>query len=240
MLPHIIRRPLALVRCPGGQAAKCFFQRNWSNTLPVDVGKVNVGQGKQREMHVAIDDLAGLISFVQIGVLEIHTWNCRSDDIERPDQLVFDLDPGPDVSWKRVIESARRLSRALDALRLPQFLKTSGGKGLHITIPVEPTIDWDAAKRFCETIAKSLVASSDLFVANMRKNLRGGKVYIDYQRNGRGATAVAPYSTRARAARPYRCRSHGRSLASYPRQPISRWRRRTISRKAEDRSVAQF
>jgi bifunctional non-homologous end joining protein LigD len=201
MLPHVVGRPLALVRCPGGVASKCFFQRNWTDTLPPAIGRVDVGQGK-KEFHVTVSDLAGVISLTQMSVLEIHTWNCRSDDVERPDQLVFDLDPGPDLPWKRVIEGARLLYRTLESLRLPMFLKTSGGKGLHITIPIEPTIDWDSAKSFCETIAKSLAQKNDLFVANMRKDLRGGKIYLDYNRNGRSATAVAPYSTRARAGAP--------------------------------------
>jgi bifunctional non-homologous end joining protein LigD len=201
MLPHVTGRPLALVRCPAGLASKCFFQRNWTDTLPPAIGKVDVGQGK-KEFHVTISDLAGVISLIQMSVLEIHTWNCRTGDVERPDQLVFDLDPGPDLPWKRVIEGARLLHRTLESLHLPMFLKTSGGKGLHITIPIKPTIDWDSAKSFCETIAKSLAAKSELFVANMRKDLRGGKIYLDYNRNGRTATAVAPYSTRARAGAP--------------------------------------
>jgi len=106
------------------------------------------------------------------------------------------------VTWKQLIEAARMLNKMLESLKLPTFLKTSGGKGLHLTIPIEPNVDWDSAKSFCETIAKSLVEKSDLFVANMRKDLRGGKVYVDYNRNGRGATAVGPYSTRARAGAP--------------------------------------
>jgi len=160
----------------------------------VDVG----GEGKT-EFHVTVHDLAGIVSMTQISVLEIHTWNCRNENIERPDQLVFDLDPGPDLPWKRVIEAARLLRQSLEKINLPPFLKTSGGKGLHLTIPIESNIDWDSAKSFCQTIAKSLADQSDLFVANMRKDLRGGKVYIDYNRNGRSATAVAPYSSRARA-----------------------------------------
>jgi bifunctional non-homologous end joining protein LigD len=198
MLPHVAERPLALVRCPNGLASKCFFQRNWSDTLPQAIDKVNVTHGKSKEMHVTVHDLAGIISMAQMSVLEIHTWNCRNENVERPDQLIFDLDPGPGVTWKQMIEGARMLNRALQALRLPTFLKTSGGKGLHITIPIEPNLDWDSAKSFSETIAKSLVEKSDLFVANMRKDLRGGKIYVDYNRNGRSATAVAPYSTRAR------------------------------------------
>jgi bifunctional non-homologous end joining protein LigD len=199
MLPHTADRPLALLRCPNGLAGKCFFQRNWSETMPPAVGKVNVSDGKKSEIHVCVHDLAGIISLAQIGVLEIHTWNCHVDDIEAPDQLIFDLDPGPGVTWKQMIEATRRLKRALEAIRLPAFLKTSGGKGLHVAVPIEPNVPWKSAKAFCQTLAQSLVQESDIFVANMRKDLRGGKVYIDYNRNDRSATAVAPYSTRARA-----------------------------------------
>jgi bifunctional non-homologous end joining protein LigD len=202
MLPHVTDRPLALLRCPAGLSGKCFFQRNWSETMPPAIDKVKVGAGKKTEQHVAVHDLAGLISLVQISILEIHTWNCASSDIEHPDQLIFDLDPGPDVPWKRVVEGARKLNRMLTSLKLPTFLKTSGGKGLHLVIPIESNIDWDSAKSFCQTIAHALVEQSDWFVANMRKDLRGGKIYIDYNRNGHFATAVAPYSTRARAGAP--------------------------------------
>ncbi len=153
-------------------------------------------------MHVAVDDLAGLISLVQISVLEVHVWNCRGNDIEHPDQLVFDLDPGPGLPWKRLIEATLTVRDTLNGLGLATFLKTSGGKGFHISVPIEPTVDWDVAKQFCQTIAESLAGSSKIFVANMRKDLRGGKVYIDYHRNGRAATAVAPYSTRAREGAP--------------------------------------
>ena len=154
---------------------------------------------KKSEWHVMIRNLAGLLSLVQISALEIHPWNCPADDIEHPDQLIFDLDPGPGVTWKTILKGALQLHDMLEELKLPTFVKTSGGKGLHITIPIRPTISWDQAKDFCKTIAEHLAQKSNLFVTNMRKDLRGGKTYIDYQRNGRGATAVAPYGTRARA-----------------------------------------
>ena len=209
MLPHVTNRPLALLRCPNGTSGKCFFQRNWGETMPSAIGKVDVGDGNTKEQHVVTRDLSGLISLVQISVLEIHIWNCKTDDIEHPDQLIFDLDPGPNVPWKRVVEGTRKLNRMLTSLKLPTFLKTSGGKGLHVTIPIEPNIDWDSAKSFCKTIAVALAEQSDWFVANMRKDLRGGKIYIDFNRNGHFATAVAPYSTRGRAGARFQCPSPG-------------------------------
>jgi bifunctional non-homologous end joining protein LigD len=197
MLPHVVNRPLTLLRCPGGTAGKCFYQRNWTETVPESV-KGKRARGME-ETPLAINDLAGLLALVQINALEIHTWNCQLADIEHPDQLVFDLDPGPGVTWKQIVEGARMLQRQLDALALPTFIKTSGGKGLHITIPIAPNITWDVGKTFCNQVALALAKKSDLFVANMRKDLRQGKIYVDFQRNGQSATAIAPYSARARA-----------------------------------------
>jgi len=202
-VPHIAGRPLALKRCPGGAGEKCFFQRNYTDVMPKAIRGVDVSDTKKPEPHITLDGLDGIISLVQLGVLEIHTWGCKNDDIEHPDQLIFDLDPAPDVPWKTTINAARILKKTLDGLKLPTFLKTSGGKGLHLTIPIEPNIDWDAAKDFTGAIVESLAKGHpDLFVANMRKDLRGGKIYIDFHRNGRSATAVAPYSSRARNGAP--------------------------------------
>jgi bifunctional non-homologous end joining protein LigD len=203
MLPHVINRPLALVRCPAGRGSKCFFQRNYTDALPDTLQPINIGEKGEHDVHMQADKLAGVISLVQMGVLEIHTWNCASADIEHPDQLVFDLDPDESVPWKTIIQAAKDLRARLQEIGLPGFLKTSGGKGLHITVPIQPTIDWDAAKRFSQAVVDSLVRDQpELFLANMRKDLRAGKIYIDFQRNGRGATAVAPYSTRAREGAP--------------------------------------
>ena len=202
MLPHVVDRPLALVRCPAGRGTKCFFQRNWTDTLPDAIGKIDVIEGAEDRFHVTIGDIAGIISLVQVGVLEMHTWNCTNKDITRPDQLIFDLDPGPEVAWKQVLEGARLLRKHLEKLGLLTFLKTSGGKGLHICVPIKPNTPWPAAKDFARRIATEMSEAGDLFVANMRKDLRVGKIYLDYQRNDEYATAVAPYSTRAREGAP--------------------------------------
>ncbi len=198
MLPHVVERPLALMRCPAGLATKCFFMRNWSESLPEAVDKVKVAIGKN-ESHVMIHDAAGLFSLVQISALEIHTWNCHVDDMIHPDQVVFDLDPGPEVTWKQIVKAARILREVLGTLGLTPFVKTSGGKGLHLTVPIVPTVAWKEVKAFCRTIAEFQAGENELFVANMRKELRHGKIYIDYLRNDQGSTAVAPYSARARA-----------------------------------------
>jgi bifunctional non-homologous end joining protein LigD len=140
---------------------------------------------------------------VQSGVVEIHPWGSRADDLERPDRLIFDLDPGDDVGWPSVIEAASELRDRLKDVGLISFVKTSGGKGLHIVVPIEPTVSWDEAKAFTQKIAEGMSKDRpDRFIANMSKRLRGGRIFVDYLRNGRGATAVAAYSTRARPHAP--------------------------------------
>jgi bifunctional non-homologous end joining protein LigD len=147
---------------------------------------------------LAIYDLEGLIGLVQAGVLEIHPWGATVDDLEHPDRLIFDLDPGEGVAWEAVLAAAAETRQRLKDLGLESFVKTSGGKGLHVMVPIEPELEWDRVKAFTKTITDAMAADApDRYVATMSKQLRRGKIYVDYLRNGRGATAVAPYSTRA-------------------------------------------
>ena len=150
-----------------------------------------------------VEDAAGLLQLVQVGALEIHTWGSRVDDVERPDQLTFDLDPDEDLPWNAVIAAARELEQRLRRLELASFLKTTGGKGLHLVVPIAPSVEWDEAKAFCKRIAESMAhAHPDEYLVTISKQKRKGKLLIDYLRNGRGATAVCAYSTRARAGAP--------------------------------------
>jgi bifunctional non-homologous end joining protein LigD len=139
------------------------------------------------------------MELVQASVIEIHAWGSTVAQLEKPDRLVFDLDPGEDVPWSAVIEAAVDVRQRLaDDFGLASFVKTSGGKGLHVLLPVEPAVDWEAAKRFTKSIADAMAAAQpQRYVATMSKTARRGRIFIDYLRNGRGATAVAPYSTRA-------------------------------------------
>src|SRR5215468_6546726 len=147
---------------------------------------------------LTLDSLDGLIDLVQASVVEIHPWGSTVAHLEQPDRLIFDLDPGEDVPWSAVIEAAFEVRRRLDELGLTSFVKTSGGKGLHVMLPVEPRTDWEQAKKFTQSIADAMAkASPDRYVAKMSKSARRGRIFVDYLRNGRGATAVAPYSTRA-------------------------------------------
>jgi bifunctional non-homologous end joining protein LigD len=203
ILPHLADRPLVLVRCPDGQGGECFYQKHARTGTPESLRRVPIVEKNKTVDYVAVDDLPGLLSLVQIGTLEIHVWGSRIDKIELPDRLVFDLDPDPSVAWSRVIESAQQLRSFFKDLGLAAFLKTSGGKGLHLVLPVQRKLDWDDTRIACQRIAEAIVrADPSRYTANMSKAARPNKIYVDYLRNARGATAVAAYSTRARAGAP--------------------------------------
>jgi bifunctional non-homologous end joining protein LigD len=191
---------LSLLRAPSGTKEKSFFAKHPWAGLGDTVRHIDVGE---KQPMMAIDDLGGLISLVQSGVVEIHPWGSRADNLERPDGLIFDLDPGESVSWREVIEAAKDVRTRLEARGLTSFVKTSGGKGLHVVVPIEPRVDWETAREFTHSIAEDMSKQHrDRYVATMSKRVRGGHIFVDYLRNGRGATAVAAYSTRARPHAP--------------------------------------
>lgn len=197
MEPFIVKRPLALLRCPDGVEGQCFFQKHAWKGQSAEILKAD--DPEDDEPIIAIDGLSGLLGLVQGGALEIHPWGARLDDLERPDMITMDLDPGPGVPWTRVIEAAQEVCERLDRKGLASFVKTSGGKGLHVVAPLKPRAGWEEVKAFAKGIADGMAADSpDRFVATVTKARRNGKILIDYLRNGRGATAIAPYSTRAR------------------------------------------
>jgi len=199
ILPHLRHRPLALVRCPDGQGKPCFYQKHLSAGMPEAIRPMKVKEKSGVESYVSIEDLPGLIGLVQFGVLEIHPWGASPDDVDRADRITIDLDPDPAVEWKRMIETAREVRRRLAALGLRAFLKTTGGKGLHVVAPLSPPVEWQVAKAFTKLLADRLVADDPAgYIATASKSARKGKIFVDYLRNQRGATAVAPYSTRAK------------------------------------------
>jgi bifunctional non-homologous end joining protein LigD len=203
ILPHIVDRPLVFVRCPEGRGKECFYQKHPTMGAPEAFRLVPVRENKKTENYVIVDDMAGLISIAQIGALEVHAWGSRADKLEQPDRLIFDLDPDPTVPWKRVMQSAQQVRKFLEDLGLESFLKTTGGKGLHLVVPIRRRHEWDEVKTFCKNVADAIVAADPHhFTANMAKAARPGKIFLDYLRNGRGATAIAPYSTRSRSGAP--------------------------------------
>ena len=195
ILPHIVGRPLSLLRCPSGTEAKCFFAKHPWKGLDERVRRVETGD---KQPMVAVDDLTGLMNLVQAGVVEIHPWGSNIDHLEQPDRLIFDLDPGENISWEDVIAAAHDVHDRLTALGLQSFVKTSGGKGLHVVAPIQPAAGWDQIKTFTKTIAETMAKEMpDRYVAKLAKRMRSARIFVDYLRNGRGSTAVAAYSTRA-------------------------------------------
>jgi bifunctional non-homologous end joining protein LigD len=200
MLPQLANRPLTLVRCPEGRHKPCFFQKKIFPGSPKAIKTVDIKEedGETVE-YMQVDDMAGLIGLAQLGTLEIHTWGCHSDKVERPDFMVFDLDPDPAIGWDRVALAAFEVRKRLRALGIESWVKTTGGKGLHVCAPIKRNIDWDDFKAWTKLFADKL-ASDDpkSFTSNMAKAARKNKIFVDYLRNGRNATFIAPYSPRAR------------------------------------------
>ena len=195
ILPHLAGRPLSLLRCPSGTGAKCFFAKHPWKGLDERVRRIDTGD---KEPMIAVDDLTGLMNLVQAGVVEIHPWGSTIHNLDQPDRLIFDLDPGENVSWEEVVEAAHDVRNRLAALGLQSFVKTSGGKGLHVVVPILPEADWDEAKTFTKTVAETMARERpDRYVAILAKRARSERIFVDYLRNGRGSTAVAAYSTRA-------------------------------------------
>jgi bifunctional non-homologous end joining protein LigD len=199
LLPHIEGRPLSLVRCPDGSRKACFYQKHLGETMPEWVRGIRIKEKNSNATYIAVDDLAGLISLVQMGVLEIHPWGSREDRIDRPDRLIFDIDPAVDLTWNDVVQAARHVRERLDDLGLVSFVRTTGGKGLHVVVPLARRASWDELKTFAKSFADALVLEQPRrYIAQSSKAKRAGKLYLDYLRNEKGATAIASYSTRAR------------------------------------------
>jgi bifunctional non-homologous end joining protein LigD len=203
MLPHVAGRALTLVRCPNGRGKPCFYQRHPGEGMPPGIRRVPVEEKDGTYDSISLDDVAGLIGLVQIGALEIHTWGSRLDKIEQADRIVFDLDPDEGLPWPRIVEAAQIVRDRLHDLGLESFLKTTGGKGLHVVAPIRRGPDWDEVKAFTKAVVEQMAGEDPhRFTANMSKKSRKGRIYVDFLRNQRTATFIAPFSTRAKPGAP--------------------------------------
>jgi bifunctional non-homologous end joining protein LigD len=201
MLPYIANRPLSLVRCPQGAGKPCFFQKHVNNYLPPGIKTIDIQDKTSSvpEPYITLDTAEALISLAQMNVLEIHPWGSTNDDLEHPDRLIFDLDPDADLPWLTVAAAAAEVRQRLKNLGIESFLKLTGGKGLHIVAPIQPTLTWPELKTASHNFVLSMERENpDLYLTKMTKSSRVGRIFLDYLRNQRGATAVAPYSPRAR------------------------------------------
>ncbi|HEY0312085.1 MAG TPA: non-homologous end-joining DNA ligase [Allosphingosinicella sp.] len=201
MLPHVARRPVTMVRCPTGRGSKCFYQRHAGSGVPPQLGEIVIPGFD--EPYLYISDVAGLVAMVQMGVLEIHPWGVTIDHPDKADRIVFDLDPDEGLSFEDVIAAAHEVRDRLAALGLLSFVKTTGGKGLHVVVPVEPTAAWKEVKSFAKGVSAQMAADSpERYLTKISIAERAGRIFIDYLRNDPTSTAVAPYSTRSRPGAP--------------------------------------
>ena len=206
MLPYVVRRPISLVRCPEGYESECFFQRHAMKGMSNTIKEIPIAGGESKKKYLYIDGAPGLFGMVQIGVLEIHDWGVSLDHIDAPDRIVFDLDPDEGLDLATLKAAAIEVRDFLADLGLQSFLKSTGGKGLHVVAPLRPKLGWAEVKPFAKAIADALVAARpDRYTANPLKKTREGKIFVDYLRNQRGGSAIVNYSTRAKKGAPVAC-----------------------------------
>lgn len=203
LLPEIAGRPLSIIRCPAGTDKACFFQKHHTPGMElVRFVRLKEEAGNNAN-YLVVDDAAALLELVQFNALEFHPWGAFADDPDRADRIVFDLDPAPDVPFAEVRRAAQDVRKRLQELELESFLRTTGGKGLHVVVPLNPRVSWSRVKPFAQSFAEAMaLAEPDRFLSVATKRLRNKRIFIDYLRNGRGATAVASYSPRARLHAP--------------------------------------
>ena len=205
MLPHVADRPLSVVRCPEGSGKPCFFQKHIGMGVPKGISNVPVPNKKNSsvEQYLTFNSVEGLIGMAQMGVLEIHPWGSKNETLEKPDRIIFDMDPDESIDWKTLAATAKEFRARLEALGLQSFLKTTGGKGLHVVAPIKPEYEWPEVKDFTHNVVLGMERKNPaLYVTKMTKAIRKNRIYLDYLRNDRGSTAIAPYSTRARSGAP--------------------------------------
>jgi bifunctional non-homologous end joining protein LigD len=197
MLPELRDRPLSLVRCPAGPGEGCFYQKNIDPKFPDEIERVPVDLGGGG-VYAAANSIAAVVGLVQMGVIELHAWGATTRDLGRPDRMIFDLDPDPRLPWRVVMAAAHHARERLEALGLESFVKTTGGKGLHVVVPLTRRHDWGEVKEFSRMLALSLAAERPRdYTTKAAKRERAQRIFIDYLRNAEGATAIAPYSVRA-------------------------------------------
>jgi bifunctional non-homologous end joining protein LigD len=204
MLPELRGRPLSVVRCPRGTSGACFFQKHHASALGEHVKAVALKEkdGADAE-YLYVDDVEGVLELVQMNTLEFHPWGARVDKPDQPDRLIFDIDPSEGVAWKTIVACAREIRERLQVQGLESFVRTSGGKGLHVVAPFRRGPPWESAKAFCEGVADAMVADSPTsYIAEASKAKRKGLIFIDWLRNTRGATSVTGWSLRARSGAP--------------------------------------
>lgn len=203
ILPHVRGRPLTLVHCPSGLAGPCSFMKHAKAWGPSALGRVRIQEKTKVGEYLVADSVPAVVALAQMGIVEIHTWNSDADDVERPNRIVWDLDPGPDIVWRQTVAAARLMREVLGTLGLRSWVKTTGGRGLHVVVPIVPALDWSECLDFSRRVSEAFATlDAGLYTTAFAKRGREGKILIDYLRNNRTNTSICAYSARARPGAP--------------------------------------
>jgi bifunctional non-homologous end joining protein LigD len=228
VLPHVIGRPLTLVHCPEGVAGPCRYLKHAKQWGPSALRRVRIQEKTKVGEYLVADSIEAVVALVQMGIVEIHTWNSTTDDLEHPNRIIWDLDPGRDVTWAQVVTAARLVRDALKTLGLASWVKTTGGRGLHVVVPITPERDWSECLTYARDVGEVIVRSDPAcYTTTFAKRGRERKILIDYLRNNRTNTVVCAYSSRARAGAPVSMPVDWRELGTGP----ARWTLKTVSKR---------
>ena len=197
-MPHVKGRPLTLVHCPAGIAAPCIYLKHAKQWGPNALRRVKIQEKTKVGEYLVADNIEAVVSLAQMGIVEIHTWNSTDDDVERPNRIVWDLDPGPQVAWKQVVTAAQLVRDVLKTLGLASWVKTTGGHGLHVVVPIKPARDWSECLEFARDVSEAIERTDPIYTTTFAKRGRERKILIDYLRNNRTNTSVCAFSPRAR------------------------------------------
>jgi bifunctional non-homologous end joining protein LigD len=225
VLPHVAERPLTLLHCPAGMGAPCIYLKHAKQWGPSALRRVKIQEKTKVGEYLVADSIEAVVSLVQMGIVEIHTWNSTADDVERPDRIIWDLDPGPEITWKQVVTAAHVVREVLKTLGLTSWVKTTGGRGLHVVVPVKPARDWSECLECARAVSEAIVESDPaLYTTTFAKAGRDQKILIDYLRNNRTNTSICAYSPRARTKAPVSMPVDWKELATGP----ERWTLQTV------------
>jgi bifunctional non-homologous end joining protein LigD len=228
IVPHVRGRPLTLVHCPAGVAGPCTYMKHAKAWGPTALRRVHIQEKTKVGEYLVADSIAAVVALAQMGVVEIHTWNSTADDVERPNRIVWDLDPGPEIQWKQTVAAAKLLREVLETLGLAAWVKTTGGQGLHVVVPIQPSLDWSECLAFSRDVSGVLMRTNPaLYTTTFSKRGRERKILIDYLRNNRTNTSICAYSPRAREGAPVSVPVDWGALSAGP----GRWSLLTVPRR---------
>jgi bifunctional non-homologous end joining protein LigD len=225
VVPHVIGRPLTLLHCPEGMTGPCRFMKHAKQWGPQALRRVRIQEKTKIGEYLVADSISAVVALVQMGIVEVHTWNSTTADLERPNRIIWDLDPGPAVTWTQVVTAARLVRAVLKSLGLAAWVKTTGGRGLHVVVPIRPTREWAECLAYARAVSEVLVrADPQVYTTTFAKRGRERKILLDYLRNNRTNTSVGAFSPRARAGAPVSVPVDWRELRSGP----ERWTLKTV------------